>query len=367
MAREQNSDRKIAILATGDEITNGDILNTNSQIIASKLTNINMSPSMQIVTSDHISEIERAIRFLLNDHDGLIITGGLGPTSDDLTRFALSRAIDQPLILHENIWQSIVDRLKNLGYHNPPESNKQQALFPAQAIIIPNNSGTAAGCMVIHAEKIIFMLPGPPNECLPMLDNFVLEQLKIKNFAETKYQHRWFLFGVSEGKIAEQLDKIAVESRCTTGYRLFYPYVEFKLHSKNIDDFKIVYAKVLEKINPYLISDGQKTASELFYKKILKSNKIIYINDQATGGLLENTLKTPENQHILRFDNTEKYDVLIQGLAEYWHTQDSNQATIVIKFSDNNETIEKTIPLRGERVKKYAVEFICQQLLLRKN
>lgn len=366
MTREQISDRKVAILATGDEITQGDIQNTNSQEIAHQLVQHGATPGMQIVTSDHIYEIETAIRFLLSSHDGLIITGGLGPTSDDLTRFALSRAIDQPLVFFDSVWEAIVLRLQSLGYQTPPESNRQQALFPLNAMIIQNDSGTAAGCMVTHEEKTIFMLPGPPTECLPMLQAFVLKQLKTKHFTRKKYQRRWLLLGVSEGKIAEQLDQLTTPFHCTTGYRLFYPYVEFKLQADNEKNLATASKKVLEKIQPFLIHDGQVTASELFREKINQSSTIIKICDQATGGLLENTLKTPKNQHILKFFSEKNdVDILIQGLNEYWFSEaNRHQATLSIKFLNNQiQPIHQTIPLRGDRVKQYAVEFICKVLL----
>ena len=184
MSRETTSTNKIALLATGDEISHGDILNTNSQEIAQRLFNQGMQIGTHITTPDQISEIETAIHFLLKDHRGLIITGGLGPTSDDLTRYALSNATQRKLIFDEQTWDTITTRLKRFGYDKFPESNRQQALFPEGATIIPNPNGTAAGCFLKLNNQYIFMLPGPPVECLPMVDHVVVQTLIQAHFPE---------------------------------------------------------------------------------------------------------------------------------------------------------------------------------------
>src|SRR5690242_8233045 len=123
----QNPHHKIALLATGDEIIHGDILNSNTQEIAAQLFNHGISVGTHMTVPDNMTEIETAIQFLLKTHRGLIITGGLGPTSDDLTRYALSHAIANPLVFDENTWKTIVERLARFGYHTPPETNRQQA------------------------------------------------------------------------------------------------------------------------------------------------------------------------------------------------------------------------------------------------
>ena len=148
MPRDLSAINKVALLATGDEISNGDILNTNTKELAARLFNHGIHIGNHLVTGDNTADIELAIKFLLDSHDALIITGGLGPTSDDLTRYALSKAINRPLHFHEEVWQNIVNRLRHFGYDSPPPSNRQQAIFPEGASIIPNPNGTAAGCFL---------------------------------------------------------------------------------------------------------------------------------------------------------------------------------------------------------------------------
>lgn len=357
---------KIALLATGDELINGDILNTNSQEIARRLFKQGFHVGTHMVTADTIIEIEQAIRFLLQTHSALIITGGLGPTSDDLTRFALSNAVSQPLKFDEASWENITRRLKLFGYDTPPLSNRQQALFPEGAVIIPNPNGTAAGCIVEQGLQLIFMLPGPPPECLPMFETVVLERLQQAGLQQVEYHQNWLLFGVSEGQIAEELDAIAKPYQCVTGYRLCYPYIEFKLHSNQQAEFEALLPKITTAIQPYLIEEGRQTAAELLRQMLEQLSFTLSICDLATGGLLESTLKTPENHARLRFMDDTKEDVhlRIEGLAAFWQQQGGTQTQLNLKFNkdDYQQALTVDIPFRGARVKTYAVEFICKQI-----
>jgi nicotinamide-nucleotide amidase len=366
MTRNTISLNKIAILATGDEISNGDILNTNAQEIARKLFDNGMHVGTHMVAPDKIADIEEAILFLLQTHSALIITGGLGPTSDDLTRYALANAVKRPLVFDEACWENIVKRLKHFGYHTPPASNRQQALFPETATLIPNPNGTAAGCTLLHNKQMIFMLPGPPAECLPMFNEVVLPALKTAGFSQVEYHKNWLLFGVSEGQIAEELDILAKPYDCITGYRLFYPYIEFKLHSNNSNDFAALVPQIEKTIQPFLIHDGQFTASKIVREKLEKLNFILTICDYATGGALEVAINTPSTHKNINFTNNPNttQHITIKGLDEFWQNAGGTQTNLHIHFNLDNrqETIDVKIPFRGQHVKLYAAEFVCSKL-----
>ena len=367
MQRDASSSYLVALLATGEEIRNGDILNSNAQEIAARLFQNGIQVGTHMVTGDRTDEIEAAIHFLLTSHRALIITGGLGPTSDDLTRYALAKALNKELILDEPTRQYIFDRLKKLGYEKPPENNRQQALFPEGGTIIPNANGTAAGYYVEQHAQIIFMLPGPPLVCLPMVDDVVLPTLKKHSFQKILHHQKWLLFGVSEGQIAEELDAIAKPYECMTGYRLWYPYIEFKIYSNNQDDFSELLPKIEKAIAPYIIDTGKLSASDYLKKLLTTSHLILNITDEATGGLLESTLKTPETAPFLHFSKEAISDLTIEikGLEEFWRNISSLKTNIEICFSYQNDKkiIKKEIPLRGMRVKLFAVEYICLKIL----
>jgi nicotinamide-nucleotide amidase len=369
MTRTCHFPYRIALLATGDEIARGDITNTNSQEIAHQLTAASMEVRLHMTAPDTIAEIEQAIQFLLASHHAIIITGGLGPTSDDLTRIALSQALEKPLVFDETAWQSIVQRLKKLGVDNPPESNRQQAFFPKDAAIIANPHGTAAGCMVQHQEKFIFMLPGPPSECLPMIETIVLPTLKNAGFSRNQQHQHWLLFGVSEGKIAQELDAIVKPYGCTTGYRLFYPYLEFKLYSDQQIEFLAALTEIEKAIAPYLLGNGQQTASASLTEKIINKQFTFTICDHATGGALESILKTPATHTFVHFAtaSTDTPRLEINGLTDFWQGKlEANITDLGIKFyeQDYQHELLTEIPMRGKRVIPYAVEYICHEINL---
>lgn len=370
MSRNSLFIKTIAVLATGDEICHGDIINSNSQEIAYRLSNEGMQVRMHVVAPDNITEIEDAMAFLLKNHQAIIITGGLGPTSDDLTRFALSKTVNQPLQFDNTTWEYICTRLRNFGYDVPPESNRQQALFPEGAVIIPNPNGTAAGCYIKNNAFTIFMLPGPPSECLPMIDKVVIPILKENNFQQMLYKQNWFLFGVSEGKIAEELDTLAKPYNCITGYRLCYPYIEFKLQSNNKDDFITLLPLIKKTVKPYVIEDGQQLASIMLQKRLIELPVQLQIQDSATGGLLESTISSPLLRNHILFNKNESIEdsinIKISGLEDFWEQRKITKTSLEIIFEEKNgnQKIDAEIPFRGSRVKLYAVEFICQQILL---
>ncbi len=369
-SRETDIHHKIAILATGDEVVNGDINNSNTQEIAARLTYAGMQVRTHMAAPDTVKEIQQALTFLLKTHDALIITGGLGPTSDDLTRFALSEALNLPLQFDAGTWNEICSRLKRFGYAAPPESNRQQALFPAGAVIIPNPNGTAAGCMLKMDKQLIFMLPGPPIECLPMVDNTAIPALKNAQFQQLSYHKKWLLLGASEGKLAEELDDIVKPFDCITGYRLFFPYIEFKINSSNKTDFDKVIPLIETSIKSYLTKNGEQTASIILKNYLVESKLQLNIDDRATGGALQAALETPATRAHLHFSPNQflknALHVEAQGLLEYWEQKnDATRTTLLLNFTDNDheQKIDFDIPFRGgTRVIHYAVEFICAKI-----
>ena len=218
----------IALLATGDELTHGDVSNTTGPCMAEALSSLGFSIGMHVMCGDKQRELVGAISFLAESHDVLIITGGLGPTSDDRTRFALSEYLDEPLVTHQEAWSHIKQRL--ISHHLPmDEGNQTQALFPEQSTLFSNPNGTALGCVHEHDARLFMLLPGPPHECMPMFQNYAIPYLKKTYKTSEKVCLKWQLIGVPEGKTAARLDEALKDMACQTGYRMNKPYLEFKV------------------------------------------------------------------------------------------------------------------------------------------
>lgn len=222
----------IALLATGDELTHGDTLNTTSQVLAESLSGAGYPMGMHLVCGDKEAELVESIQFLAAHHKTLIITGGLGPTSDDRTRFALAHYLETPLVSYPEALQAIEARLAARQF-KVSEAQATQALFPEGAYLLPNPLGTAMGCAYASETHVFVLLPGPPKECLPMFEDYAFPYLKERLTPSDKLCLKWRLFGVAEGIISEQLEAALTGVSCQVGYRLARdatpPYLEFKV------------------------------------------------------------------------------------------------------------------------------------------
>ncbi|KTD08477.1 competence/damage-inducible protein A [Legionella jamestowniensis] len=355
----------IALLATGDELIHGDTLNTNSHYFAHALSSEGLPLGLQIACSDKEYEIHDSLAFLAKNHDVMIITGGLGPTSDDRTRFALQRFLKVDLIEFTEAITHIEKRLYLYG-RQLNAGNRQQALFPAGAMLLPNPNGTALGCTYQSQDKLYVLLPGPPRECLPMFNNYVFPLLQKRKHSN-KCILKWRLFGVAEGQIAEELDKALAEFDCQTGYRLETPYVEFKVRCKEEIAGKIK-KQIDSLVAPHLIATIDKKASEQFEEQIRQLNIPVSIIDEVTGGLLQTLVQRPENYDVLKFNNCNTHAAIrfhLRGLDEYWHQKPlTGKTTVYIEYSNGAQqgTEIHELPHRSSLVVHLAAEWLCFRL-----
>lgn len=355
----------IALLATGDEIVHGDTLNTNSYAIAHALSSEGLPLGYHLSCSDKETDIVHSLEFLSTKHNIIILIGGLGPTTDDLTRFALAKFTQDPLVIHQEALTHIEDRL--LAAKVPMnDGNKQQALFPAKAKILPNPNGSAVGCSYQWQDKTFFLLPGPPRECLPMFNDYVFPELQ-KTYHSNKQIMKWFIFGLAESEIAHVLENALADIDCHTGYRLDTPYIEFKVRCKPevADKVKAIIDPIIE---PHCITINNKKASASLYELIRSKQLSMTIIDEATGGVLEGLINKPETHNLVRFNNLRKskFYFHISGLDEYWSLKPATGSSqLVIHFSNQAQEGKEThaIPYRSPLVVNYAAEWLSFRLL----
>lgn len=357
--------KTVAILATGDEITCGDTHDTNSPTIAQTLMHEHIETSMHMHVTDRQADIESAINYLLEHNQALIIIGGLGPTSDDRTRYALANSIQQPLIFNEASWQRILDRFQRFRLTLPHESNKCQAYFPQDSHIIPNENGSADGCWLIANQKLIGLLPGPPSECLPMFNNHILPQLKAQQFQQPVNIKRWLLFGVSESLIATEMDQLLKDHPVTTAYRLSSPYIEFKIYYQTDQDLQLAQRTIEPAIQSYCLSSFHKPASLLLKEALSSTSKTIRLQDYATNGhFFANLTQEQLFSNLLVTDTELNTDlkVTIEGFHNFWQNQHQYE-DLPLTITINNHPVTHNVPYRQQRTLPYAIEIIAHQIL----
>lgn len=217
--------KRVAILSTGSEIISGEIQNINSTFIAQNLTEHEIIIGEHLTTDDDPKNLKSGLKFLLDNNSAVIITGGLGPTDDDQTRFMISEIINKELIFNQNSLNRIKDRLnkKNIEVK---ENNKRQCLFPEGSIIIPNNNGTASGFIIENNNKIIAALPGPPQENQSMVLESVIPYLINADFIYEQYKLRWEVINFPESNLAEAITPIAKKYGIEE-------YIAYRIHKRD--------------------------------------------------------------------------------------------------------------------------------------
>lgn len=168
------------IIAVGTEILLGDIVNTNAQFLSKKLAQMGISVYHQSVVGDNSDRLKEELNESFKRSDIVITTGGLGPTKDDLTKEIGAEYFNKEMILNEESLETIKNYFKKQG-RKLSKNNEKQAYFPKGSIILPNNFGTAPGCIIEENNKYLIMLPGPPREIIPMFEQHVLPYFKKFN------------------------------------------------------------------------------------------------------------------------------------------------------------------------------------------
>jgi len=204
----------VEVLAIGTEMLLGQIVNTNASEIGARLADAGLDHYHQAVVGDNEQRIVAAIRLACSRADVLIITGGLGPTKDDLTRGALADAAGVPLAFDAVYADELRARWAARGWEMP-ESNLRQAEYPEGAALLTNPRGSAPGIRVEIDGTTVFALPGVPGEMLPMLDEHVIGTLRTDTdgVVVSRLVRTW---GESEAKIGELLGDIYDDSRNPT-------------------------------------------------------------------------------------------------------------------------------------------------------
>jgi nicotinamide-nucleotide amidase len=365
----KNASKRIGFLVTGSEITSGEIINTNSAAMAAIMQEWGINLGEHLICDDNQANIKEALIFLLSRHDAIITIGGLGPTSDDVTRLAIADTIDQKLVFNEASWQKIVDRFTKRNNAQIPQNNRQQAFFPEHSTIIANPNGTADGCLLSVAEKHIVMLPGPPSECLPMFNKTILPYLQDNGFQSSLRLFRWRLLGIGESLIAEQLEALSAEHHLEFAYRAHYPFIDVKL---TLDPHIKYHSKILTQVEmivrPYFVTHLNTPMTQQLSDYLKQSQATIALDDQATRGYFAHKINTIETEALLlkKPHATADFQVKITGLDYLWDGQTDQTMThfdVEITHRKKTHHFKSDVLLRGPETLAFVSEFTAWKIL----
>lgn len=193
------------IITIGDEILIGQIVDTNSAFIAQELNKIGISVFQISSVQDDRDHILHALKEAESRADLIVITGGLGPTKDDITKYTICEYFGDTLVQDEEVLNHIENLFKNY-FHTPiSEVNRKQALVPSKAVVLKNAFGTAPGMWLESGKKVFVSLPGVPFEMKGLIRNEVVPKL-LRDFKREYILHKTFItYGVGESAIAEKI------------------------------------------------------------------------------------------------------------------------------------------------------------------
>lgn len=283
------------IISVGNEILIGQITNTNATFICEKLFSINV-PVRKIVS---IGDFEKDLFNELLDsekfYDITIITGGLGPTSDDITKSVLVEFFDDKLVFNEKIFENIENIFKSRNIKTPV-INEEQAMVPSNAKIIWNRIGTAPGFCFEKNDKLFIALPGVPYEMEEMMNNSVIPMIteKFVDKIEFTQKSKTFLtIGISESSLAELIGNI--KELVGENYLAFLPSligvklrvdVKAKTNQEADEVIESIEEKLRAKIGEYIYGVNNNLLEQIVGNLLKDKNLTLATAESCTGGLL---------------------------------------------------------------------------------
>ncbi|MFZ5806035.1 MAG: competence/damage-inducible protein A [Verrucomicrobiota bacterium] len=277
---------RVELINTGTEIILGQVLNTHLGYISDQLAEIGLRISRQIAAPDDAS-LKDIFAESIQRSDAVIITGGLGPTSDDQTRNIIAELMKADLEFHSDILEKIQAHFeqRNLAL---PEISKAQAMVPRGATALPNENGTAPGLYFEKEGKHIFCLPGPPRELQPMFRDSVWPILK--NAAEKEkriYEKTFRMLGFGETTVQEKLE---AELRKFSGMEIGYcerpGEVDLRLITAFPEDLNQAEKIVFETFGDAIYTIERKSIEEVVVELAASSHQTIATAESCTGGLV---------------------------------------------------------------------------------
>lgn len=282
------------IIAVGSELLLGQIANTNAQYLGKKLAEIGMNVYYHTVVGDNGGRLKQALKIAESRSDFVIITGGLGPTKDDLTKETISEQLNRPLIFDEGALLQIENYFRKM---NRPitENNRKQALVIEGCTVLPNHWGMAPGMVIENRGKVYMLLPGPPSEMKPMYETFGEKILLSFMGTDGKIVSRVLrFFGIGEAQIETELEDFIVnQSNPTIAPLAEDGEVTIRLTAKEKTEDKAnellneLEEKILDRVGKYFYGYDDQSIMKTLFTYLKENDLTIACAESLTGGLFQ--------------------------------------------------------------------------------
>ncbi|MBL0846846.1 CinA family nicotinamide mononucleotide deamidase-related protein [Mammaliicoccus fleurettii] len=321
---------KVSILSVGTEILLGQIANTNAQFISKVLNELGASVVRHVAVGDNPERLERTFKEELFNHDVVILTGGLGPTKDDLTKQTVAQVLERGLETNQQAMDHIERYFKNENRTMTP-NNKQQALVIEGSDVLNNDVGMAPGMYLELDDKKIVLLPGPPKELQPMVNQYLIPY--FLNEERVIFSESLKFTGIGESSLeTELMDIIDNQTNPTIAPLAGQHEVSLRITAntetkqKALELIKPVKEEILSRIGKYYYGSDDLSIEEAVFNEL---DQPFVIYDGITDGVLYSRLKLSEK--------SEEY------LKAYTVKNDWSDSVLNIAQNDTSEEITKKL------------------------
>lgn len=280
------------LISVGNELTLGQTVDTNNAWLSQRLAEVGVRVLMHVTVADEMEPLERAIRRACESGDVVILTGGLGPTADDLTRHALAAVTGSSLELNEHFLSQIREFFAQRGRAMPP-ANEVQAMFPAGSDPIENTCGTAPGIRVHCGRATVFALPGVPHEMRVMYDRDVLPWLLPRTEGAVILARTIQTFGAGESDVGERLCDLMDRGRNpTVGTTACQGVIGVRIHARasNRTEAEALLgqttAEIKSRLGTLVYGEDEDTLWSVVVRNLISRGQTLSTAESCTGGLI---------------------------------------------------------------------------------
>lgn len=280
---------RIELISTGDEVITGNIDDTNASYLSRELFEAGLQVDRRHTSGDSLSELMELFASVSQQEALVIVTGGLGPTNDDLTTEAIAKVANVPLELntvwYERMQEWFIKRGRVMAH-----SNLKQAMLPKGAIMIDNPTGTACGFAIKVQHALFIFCPGVPRELKEMWESTVKEMVISYTHETVPRTHliKLFLMGIGESTLMSKLAPIELPQGVSIGDRAIYPFIELKIigHDASDQDMFNVLEQVMKIVAPYYVCRDHYSLQDALRNKHINLKPINAIDGVCRGWLL---------------------------------------------------------------------------------
>ena len=287
--------KRAAILSTGDELTTGKVIDTNSAFIADRLFSMGIKVAAVLKVGDDREALLWAMREAADLGEIIIGTGGLGPTEDDLTSEVVAKFLGCPLVQNEEIAAALRKRFE--ARRIPwTANNLKQALFPQGAEILPNPVGTAPGFRVSFGEnKTLSWLSGVPQEMTAMFDQTVMPWIvAMRGGQDQIFSQAFKVYGLTESKLDDLVKPIGLEPGIKLSFRAHYPDLTLRVTVAGASEEQRRFIETCKRIRlilgSHIYAEGDTTLEQRVGQLLSERHRTLALAESCTGGLISHRI-----------------------------------------------------------------------------